>query len=347
MRLGSLRTKARDGQLALVSADLLRALPVGEIAPTVRDALDRWAEVEDALRAADEQFQSDPAAGVALGGGDLLAPLPRAYSWIDCGAYPYPMELLAAVQGTEPPDPASASHPPFYDGSGQFIGPGEPLPMLGSSELDLEAELAFVLTDVKQGATASEARSAIVGVTVVNDVTLRDVLRADLQAGKGTYHAKPPSSMAPTIVTLDELGDAWDGEQVYARMHTWINDQLLGCPVTGVDIAVTIPGLIAQAARTRPLGAGTVLGTGTVSNRDPDAGSACIAEARIRETLVRGGPVTNFLCAGDRLTIDLRVGGESVAGALHHAIVPGDAGIYGSAAQSVSTGQLTVLAESN
>lgn len=321
MRLGSLRTKARDGQLVLLSADLRRALPAGEIALTVRDALDRWAEVEDALRVADERFQPDPGAGVPLRSGDLLAPLPRAHSWIDCGAYPYPMELLATVQGTEPPDLASAYRPPFYDGSGQFIGPGEPLPMLGSSELDLEAELAFVLTDVEQGATASEARSAIVGVTVVNDITLRDVLREDLQAGKGTYHAKPPSSMAPTIVTLDELGDAWDGEQVYARMHTWINDQLLGCPATGVEIAVTIPGLIAQAARTRPLGAATVLGTGTVSNRDSDVGSACIAEARIRETLIRGEPVTNFLSVGDSLSIDLRIGGESVAGALHHTIV--------------------------
>lgn len=324
MRLGSLRAKARDGRLALVSPDLRRALPAGEIAPTLRDALDRWAEVEDALRAADERFRSDPEAGDPLGDGDLLAPLPRASSWIDCGAYPHPMELLAAVQGTEPPDPASASRPPFYDGSGEFTGPGEPLPTLGSSELDLEAELAFVLTDVRRGATASEAGSAIAGVTVVNDVTLRDVLRADLQAGKGIYHAKPPSAMAPTVVTLDELGEAWDGEQVRARMHTWINGRLLGCPVTGVDIAVTIPELIAQAARTRPLGAGTVLGTGTVSNRDADAGSACVAEARLRETLARGGPVTGFLSAGDRLTIDLRVDGESVAGALHHTIVPAE-----------------------
>jgi fumarylacetoacetate (FAA) hydrolase len=318
MRLGSLRTRARDGQLALVSADLRRALPAGEIAPTMRDALDRWAEVEDALRAADEQFQPDPAAGITLRDGDLLAPLPRASSWIDCGAYPHPMELLAAAQGTEPPDPASASRPPFYDGNGQFTGPGEPLPMLGSSELDLEAELAFVLTGVKQGATASQARSAIAGVTVVNDVTLRDVLRADLQAGKGTYHAKPPASMAPTIVTLDELGDAWDGEQVYARMHTWINGQLLGCPATGVDIAVTIPALIAQAARTRPLGAGTVLGTGTVSNRDPGTGSAC-----------------------------MRAAGRSVAGPLHHTIIPAGAGTPGSTAQPASTGQPAVLAESN
>ena len=321
MRLGSLRARGRDGQLALVSPDLRRALPVGEIAPTLRDALDRWAEVEDALRAADEKFRSDPEAGDPLGDGDLMAPLPRASSWIDCGAYPHPMELLAEVQGTQPPDP---SRPPFYDGSGEFVGSGEPLPTLGSSELDLEAELAFVLTDVRRGATASEAGSAIVGVTVVNDVTLRDVLRADLQAGKGIYHAKPPSGMAPTIVTLDELGEAWDGDQVRARMHTWINDQLLGCPVTGVDIAVTIPELIAQAARTRPLGAGTVLGTGTVSNRDADVGSACVAEARLRETLARGGPVTSFLSAGDRLTIDLRADGESIAGPLHHTIVPAE-----------------------
>jgi fumarylacetoacetate (FAA) hydrolase len=331
MRLGSRRTKARDGQLVLVSADLRRALPVEEIAPTMQDALDRWAEVEDALRAADERFRSDGTAGVELREGDLLAPLPRAYAWIDCGAYPHPMELLAQMQGTNPPDAASAGRPPFFDGAGQFIATGEPLSTLGSDELDIEAELAFVLTDVELGATAKEAGSAIVGVTVVNDVSLRDVLRTDLQVGKGIYHAKPPCSMAPTILTLDELGHAWDGEQVHARMYTWINDRLIGHPDTGVDIAAPVPELIAQAARTRPLGAGTVFGTGTVSNRDPDVGTACIAETRIRETLAQGAPTTMFLNPGDELTIDLRAANESVAGPLRHTIVPGHVSSPGTA----------------
>lgn len=321
MRLGSLRTKARDGQLVLVSADLRRVLPVGEIAPTMQDALDRWAQVGYALRAADERFRSGLAAGLEIGDGDLLAPLPRAYAWIDCGAYPHPMELLAQVQGTDPPDPASAARPPFFDGTGQFIASGDPLPMLGSGELDLEAELAFVLTDVEPGASEKEVGSAIAGVTVVNDVSLRDVLRDDLQVGKGIYHAKPPCSMAPTIVTLDELEDAWDGERVHAQMHCWINDRLIGCPATGADIAVTVPELITQAAKTRPLGAGTVLGTGTVSNRDPQVGAACVAEIRIRETLSQGAPETMFLRPGDELTIDLRVRNQSVAGALHNTIV--------------------------
>ena len=231
MRLGSRRGRTRDGQLVLVSPDLRRALPVDEIAPTLQNALDRWTEVEDALRAADERLRSGRAAGVALADGDLLAPLPRTYAWIDCGAYAHPMELIAKLQGSEPPDPARAGRPPFYDGAGQFIASGEPLATLGSEELDIEAELAFVLTDVELGASDKEAGAAIVGVTVVNDISLRDVLRDDLNAGMGIYHAKPPSSMAPVLVTLDELGAAWDGDHVHARMCSWVNGRLesLGC----------------------------------------------------------------------------------------------------------------------
>ncbi|MDT5246199.1 MAG: fumarylacetoacetate hydrolase [Mycobacterium sp.] len=331
MRLGSRRAHSRDGQLVLVTPDLRRALPVKEIAPTLQDALDRWTEVEDALRAADERLRSG-VAGVELAEGDLLAPLPRAYAWIDCGAYTHLIELACRMQGTEPPDPARASRPPFYDGvSSRFIASGEPLATLGSEEMDIEAELAFVLADVDLGASEKEADSAIVGVTVVNDVSFRDVLRDDLAAGMGIYHAKPPCSMAPTIVTLDELGDAWDGEHVHAQMNSWVNRRLIGHPDTGVDIAATVPELITQAARTRPLIAGTVLGTGTVSNRDPEVGAACIIEKRIRESMTRGFPETRFLRPGDELVIDLRVGDDSVAGALHHTIVPhqvADRGVY-------------------
>jgi fumarylacetoacetate (FAA) hydrolase len=321
MRLGSRRGATRDGELVLVSPDLRRALPVGEIAPTMQDALDRWTEVEGPLRAADEQFRSGRKDGVELGAGDLLAPLPRAYAWIDCGAYPHPMELLATMQGKDPPDPESAAHPPFHDGAGQFLASGEPLSTLGSDELDLEAELAVVLADVERGASPEYAATAIVGVTVVNDVSLRDVLRRDLEVGKGIYHAKPLCSMAPTIATLDELGDAWDGGYVRARMHSWVNDRLIGRPDTGEDIPVTVPELVSQAAGSRPLGAGTVLGTGTVSNRDPDAGTACLAETRIREALAGGEPSTPFLRPDDELTIDLLAGGRSVVGALRNGVV--------------------------
>lgn len=321
MRLGSRRAAARDGQPVLVSPDLRRALPVDDIVVTMRDALDRWAEVEDTLRAADEWFRADSTAGARLEKGELLAPLPRAHGWIDCGAYPHPMELLARLHGEPPPDLESAAEPPFFDGAGQFLAGDATLATLGSDELDIESEVGFVLGDVELGATPKEAGAAIVGVTVVNDVTLRDVLRADLAAGKGIYHAKPLCSMAPTIVTLDELGDAWDGRHLHALMHSWVNGRLLGRPDTGVDIAAPVPDLIAQAARTRPLAAGTVVGTGTVSNRNPDAGAGCIAEARIRETLKHGSTEISFLAAGDELTIDLRLRDASIAGPLRHRIV--------------------------
>ncbi|MBP2327564.1 fumarylacetoacetate (FAA) hydrolase [Kibdelosporangium banguiense] len=322
MRLGSRRTGTRDGQLVLVTPDQRRALPVDHIAPTVQYALDHWTEVEGPLRAADDRLRSGRAAGVELADGDLLAPLPRAYAWIDCAAYPHPMELLAQLQGTEPSDPAQARRTPFYDGVGQFIASGQPLTTLSSDEMDIEAELAFVLADVERAASEKEACSAIIGITVVNDVTLRDLLRQDLAVGMGIYHAKPPSSMAPTIVTLDELDDCWDGQFVHAQMHSWVNGRLIGRPDTAVDMAATVPELIAQAARTRPLTAGTVLATGTVSNRDPQIGAACLGELRIRETLAHGAPTTSFLRPGDHIAIDLRAHDGSVAGTLHHTIAP-------------------------
>jgi fumarylacetoacetate (FAA) hydrolase len=321
MRLATRRTRTHDGELVLVSPDLRRALSAREIAPTMQDALDRWTDVRDGLRAAAERLRADPSAGEELADGELRAPLPRAYGWIDCGAYPHPMELLAKVAGTDPPDPERAGHPAFHDGTGQFLASGDKLSTMGSAEPDIEAELGFVLTGVERGASPGEAASAIAGVTVVNDLTLRDVLREDLEAGQGIYHAKPPSSMAPAIVTMDELGDAWDGEHVHARMQSWVNDQLIGHPDTGIDIAATVPELIAQAARNRPLAAGTVLATGTVSNRDADVGAACLGELRLREVLAQGAPRTEFLRPGDELVIDLRVGGDSVAGALRHSIV--------------------------
>lgn len=320
MRLGSRRARHRDGRLVLVSPDLRRALPVPDIAATVQDALDRWSEVEDALRAADARLRSGAEAGEELADGDLLAALPRAYGWIDCGGYPHPLELLARLQGSDPPDAQAAAHPAFHDGTSQFLASGAPVSTLGSDELDIEAELGFVLGDLGLGATEKEAGAAIVGVTVVNDLTLRDVLRADLGASKGIYHAKPRCSMAPTIVTLDELGDAWDGELLHARMHSWVNGREIGHPDTGVDAGATVPDLIAQATRSRPLCAGTVVATGTVSNRDPEVGSACLGELQLREALAEGSATTPYLRPGDELTIDLRTGNGSVAGPLHHLI---------------------------
>jgi fumarylacetoacetate (FAA) hydrolase len=322
MRLATRRTGARDGELVLVSADLRRALAVPHIARTLQDALDRWAQVEDALHAAHQRFVSGAEPGAAILPGDLLAPLPRTYAWIDCSAYPHPMELLARLRGAVPPDAATAARPPFFDGTSTFAASGEPLSAAGSTQLDYEAEVAFILGDVRRGADEKEAAGAIIAVTAVNDTTLRDVLQTDLEAGRSIYHAKPPCSMAPSIVTMDELGDAWDGGLLHARMFSWVNGRLLGSPSTGADTAVTVPELIAQAARTRPLGAGTVLGTGTVSNRDPSAGSACIAEARIRETLAHGTPNTAFLRPGDELVIDLRIDGKSVSGPIRHDIAP-------------------------
>jgi fumarylacetoacetate (FAA) hydrolase len=307
MKLASLKEGGRDGTLVVVSYDLNRAVRVPEIAPTLQAALDRWAEVEELLRtvfhrldqgALIDAFPFDPAA--------CAAPLPRAYQWADGSAYVNHVELVRKARGAEMP-PEFWSDPLMYQGgSDRFLGPRDPIELADEAwGCDFESEVAVVTDDVPMGIAPEHAGSHIKLVMLVNDVSLRNLIPNELAKGFGFFQSKPASAFSPVAVSPDSLGDGWDGGKLHHPLKTFLNGTLFGAPNAGIDMTFDFPRLIAHAARTRHLGAGTVIGSGTVSNKDRSAGSACIAEKRMLETIEQGKPVTPFLKVGDRVRIEM------------------------------------------
>ncbi len=325
MKLGSLR-EGRDGRLVVVSSDLSRATAVPDVAPTLQAALDDWEACARRLRDVAAKLESG-ADGRAfdLDTRDLAAPLPRAYQWLDGSAYLHHVELARRARGAELP-PELRSDPLMYQGgSDVLLGPRDPLPPAPDSDgLDFEAEIAVITDDVPRGTAASEAARHVVLLTLVNDVSLRGLIPAELAKGFGFLVGKPPSALAPVAVTPDELGDAWDGARVHLPLRVQRGAELFGAPEAGEDMHFGFPELIAHAARTRRLGAGTLIGSGTVSNRDRTRGSACIVERRMLETLEHGAPRTPFLRPGERVRIEmLDREGRSVFGAIEQEVAPG------------------------
>jgi fumarylacetoacetate (FAA) hydrolase len=318
LKLASLRS-GRDGVLVVVSRDLGRAARVPEVAGTLQAALDDWErcaprleEAAAALEAgsAREAFPLDPHA--------LAAPLPRAYQWLDASAYLNHVELVRRARGAELP-PALRTDPLLYQGgSDALLGPRDEI--RAESEdwgIDFEAEVAVVSGDLPTGASAGEAAAAIRLVLLANDVSLRNLIPAELAKGFGFLQSKPPTAFSPVAATPGELGPAWDGRRLHGALRVEWNGELFGAPDAGVDMNFDFPTLLAHAARTRPLGAGTILGSGTVSNRDHSRGSCCIAERRTLETLASGAPETRFLAFGDRVRIEmLDAEGRSLFGAI-------------------------------
>jgi fumarylacetoacetate (FAA) hydrolase len=319
VKLATLRTGGRDGKLIVVSRDLKRAVAASEVAPNLQAVLDDWhnkapklAQLSAALnggRAADA-FDFDP--------NRCASPLPRAYQWADGSAYVTHVELVRKARGAEMP-PSFWTDPLMYQGgSDSFLGPCDPIP--AESEdwgIDLEAEVAVVTDDVPMGVQPAEAALYIRLLMLVNDVSLRNLVPNELAKGFGFFQSKPSSAFSPVAVTPDELGDAWDGTKVKLPILVYINGSRFGEPNTGEDMTFNFPKLIAHAARTRPLIAGTIVGSGTISNQDRSRGSACIAEKRMLETLDTGKPVTPFLRFGDRVRIEMRdAAGNSLFGAI-------------------------------
>lgn len=334
MKLATLREGGRDGRLVIVSRDLSRAVRA-RAAPTLQAALDDWARLSPLLAgeaaaleagAASDTFAFDPRAAAA--------PLPRAYQWADGSAYLNHVELVRRARGAELP-PSFRDDPLLYQGgSDGFLGPTEDIP-LGDEAwgLDFEAEVAAILDDVPMAAGEDEARSAIRLFVLVNDVSLRNLIPAELAKGFGFFQSKPASALSPVAVTPDELGPAWDGERLHGAVLCTLNGVPFGRPDAGRDMAFGFPRLISHAARTRRLGAGTILGAGTVSNRQGGlhgatiagggVGFACIAELRMYETIETGAATTPFLRAGDRIRIEMQDGaGRSIFGAIDQRVVP-------------------------
>lgn len=323
MKLASLRAGGRDGTLVVVARDLSRAVAVADIAPTLQAALDGWDECAAKLqKIARELDDGRAAASFDLDPHDLAAPLPRAYQWADASAYVTHVALVRKARGAELPD--SFWHDPlmYQGGSDSFLGPCQPIALADESwGIDFEAEIAVITDDVPMGVTARAAASHIHLLMLVNDVSLRNLVPGELAKGFGFFQAKPSSAFSPVAVTPDELGEAWDGARLHLPLVSHVNGDEVGRPDAGVDMIFDFPTLIAHAARTRPLGAGAILGSGTVANEDRTVGSSCLAERRMIETIEDGAPRTPFLSFGDRVRIEmLDREGMSIFGAIEQRV---------------------------
>jgi fumarylacetoacetate (FAA) hydrolase len=323
MKLATLRNGSRDGQLVVVSRDLTRALPVQRIAATLQEALDNWARCSPLLREAAHSLEQGSVAAAAFQVDRALAPLPRAYQWVDGSAYVNHVELVRKARGAEMPASFWTDPLVYQGGSDDFLGPTEDVPVASEEfGIDLEGEVAVITDDVPMGTTAHQARDYIRLVMLVNDWSLRNLIPAELGKGFGFYQSKPSTSFSPVAVTPDELGEAWDGGKINLPLTVEINGAPFGKPEAGVDMTFDFPHLIAHITKTRNARAGTVLGSGTISNYDRSRGSACLAERRTLELIETGKPVTPFLKFGDRVRIEmLDKEGRSIFGAIDQAVV--------------------------
>ncbi len=322
MKLASLR-EGRDGRLLVVSRDLENAVVTGA-APTLQAALDDWDEIAPKLERTYRELCAGRLSGAfPLDVGALAAPLPRAYQWADGSASVRHVELTRRARGAEMPASFWTDPLMYQGGSDTLLGPREPIEALSEAHgIDLEAEIAVITKDVPLATPAEHAGRAIALFVLVNDVSLRELIPAELAKGFGFFHGKPSSALSPVAVTPDELGDQWDGRRVHGPVLVQVRGEKLGSPDAGVDMVFDFPQLIAHAAATRRLGAGTLIGAGTISNGTPGVGSACLVERRMLETLEHGAPRTPFLRFGDSIRIEmLDRAGKSIFGAIEQVVV--------------------------
>ena len=325
MKLASLRG-GRDGRLVVVDAALAMQAPAGGVAATLQDALDDWARLAPRLHdlavALDAQQAKD---AVAFDARACAAPLPRAYQWVDGSAYVNHVELVRKARGAELPASFWTDPLVYQGGSDDLLGPTDDAPFAAADAgIDLEGEVAVITGDVPMGSTPEDVRRRgdIRLVMLANDWSLRNLIPAELAKGFGFYQSKPATAFSPVAVTPDELGDAWDGGRLHLPLVIAVNGRPFGAPNAGMDMTFDFPQLIAHCARTRRLGAGTIVGSGTVSNYDRSRGPACIAEVRMLETLAQGAPATPFLGFGDRVRIEMfDAGGRSIFGAIDQQVV--------------------------
>jgi len=324
MRLASLKDGTRDGTLLVVSKDLKRALKADHVAPTLQAALDDWNYALPLLADLSEELESlRNRRAFELDIRQLMAPLPRAYQFADGSAYLIHAELIRRSRKQEFPADAK-KEPLMYQGcSAPLLGPCDDIAVSDEAHgIDLEMELGVITGDVPMGVDRDQAGEQIRLLVLLNDVSLRALVPAELGKGFGFFHSKPPSAFAPVAVTPDELGAAWDGRRAHGPVRAWVNGELLGEPDAGADMQFDFPRLVAHAAKTRPLGAGTIIGSGTVSNRDRKKGAGCLFERRAEEILKDGKAKTPFLKFGDRVRIEmLGPDGKSLFGAIDQGIV--------------------------
>jgi fumarylacetoacetate (FAA) hydrolase len=329
VKLASLREGGRDGTLVAVSRDFKRAVKLADVARTLQYALENWSRVEGDLRRASKRLHEMQFDAIGAGRAfdfdlrKVAAPLPRAYQVIDSNAYLNHVELMRRARGATM-SAAEAGDPLMHQArSDGFLGPLDDIAVASEDDgIDFESEVAVIVDDVPLGVTAQAAREHIRLVMLANDVSLRNLMPDELAKGYGYLHAKPGMSFSPVAVTPDELGPHWDGGKVTLPLATYVNGRLFGNPNAGIDMSFDFPALIAHAARTRPLAAGTIIGSGAVSNRNPRVGSACIAELRTLESIHGRRATTPYLRFGDRIRIEMVDGsGQSVFGGIEQTVV--------------------------
>ena len=333
MKLASLK-HGRDGQLMVVSRDLSRAADASAVAHTLQAALDDWNAAAPRLAELADALEADRIAHVPFDAQKCAAPLPRAFGWADGSAYVNHVALVRRARGAELPASFWTDPLVYRGGSDAFIGPRDPIAIADLAwGVDFEAEVAVIVGDVPMGAKTEAARGAIRLLMLVNDVSLRNLIPAELAKGFGFLQGKAQTAFSPVAVTPDELGHAWDGAKVSLPLLSHVNGAPFGRPNAGQDMTFDFPALVAHATKTRPVAAGTIVGSGTVSNRDADGGPglpvaeggvgySCIAEIRSVETIRNGAPKTAFLSYGDRVRIEmLDSAGKSIFGAIDQEVV--------------------------
>ncbi len=325
MKLGSLKEGGRDGTLVVVSRDLARAVRATGIATTLQQALEDWSNVAPRLNALSESLNQGDADGVFdLDHKALAAPLPRAYEFVDGSAYLPHVERVRRARNAEVPESFYTDPLMYQATSAGFYGPRDPVRVVSEDYgIDLEAEILVVTDDVPMAVTVEQAAGHIQLIGLVNDVSLRNLIPPELAKGFGFLQSKPRSALSPVFVTPDELGEAWRGNKVHLPLLTHINGEWFGAPEAGVDMQFDFAQLVAHAAKTRPLSAGTLVGSGTIANEDVSKGASCFAERRTVETLRDGKPSTPFMKFGDVVRIEmLNSDGDSIFGAIEQRIEP-------------------------
>ena len=332
MKLATLKNGSRDGKLVVVSRDLTRFTDASFLVPTLQAALDDWQRIAPHLAAMAESLETGSVPSARFHEHDAHSPLPRAYQWADGSAYVNHVELVRKARGAEMPQSFWTDPLMYQGGSDAFLAPRDPI-LVASEDLgvDMEGEVAVIVDDAPMGVTVDQARDAIRLVMLVNDVSLRGLTAPELAKGFGFFQSKPSSAFSPVAVTPDELGDAWDGGKLHLPLHVDLNGKPLGRANAGVDMTFDFPQLIAHAAKTRPLAAGTIIGSGTVSNKLDDGpgkpvseggvGYSCLAELRTVETISGGAAKTPFLRFGDTVRIEMKDrSGHSIFGAIEQTV---------------------------
>jgi fumarylacetoacetate (FAA) hydrolase len=324
MKLATVRNGCRDGQLVVVSRDLSKAVAVPQIAATLQAAVDEWSRVSPQLfEVADALDKGGGSGSFAFDPERAMAPLPRAYHWVDGSAYVNHVELVRKARGAQMPESFWTDPLVYQGGADDFLGARQDVPVPSEDlGIDLEGEVAVITDDVAMGTKRDQASQHIRLLMLVNDWSLRNLIPSELAKGFGFYQSKPATAFSPVAVTPDELGSAWAEAKIHLPLVVHVNGQPFGKPDAGVDMTFDFARLIEHITLTRNAHAGTILGSGTISNYDRSLGSACIAERRTLEQLEHGKPVTSFLKFGDRVRIEMfDAHGRSVFGAIDQQVV--------------------------